>query len=66
MRVIFVDNVDPRTVGELFGGRIDQQGTCFNVVSKSGATLKTAAQFLVIRDLLRGRFGKKGTRTASS
>lgn len=59
MRVQFVDNVDPRTVGELLG-RIDLQGTVFNVVSKSGSTLETAAQFLVIRDLLRGRFGKKG------
>ncbi len=59
MRVHFVDNVDPRTVGELLG-RIDLQGTVFNVISKSGSTLETAAQFLVIRDLLRGRFGKKG------
>jgi glucose-6-phosphate isomerase len=59
MRVHFVDNVDPTTFGALLG-RIDLQGTCFNVVSKSGNTLETAAQFLVIRDMLRGRFGKKG------
>jgi len=51
--------VDPRTMGE-FLGRIDLQSTCFNVISKSGTTLETAAQFLVVRDLLRGRFGKKG------
>lgn len=59
MRVHFVDNIDPRTFGELLG-RVDLEGTCFNVVSKSGNTLETAAQFLVIRDMLRGRFGKKG------
>ncbi|MBI5494165.1 MAG: glucose-6-phosphate isomerase [Deltaproteobacteria bacterium] len=59
MKVHFVDNVDPRTVGELFG-RIDPMATVFNVVSKSGSTLETTAHFLVLRDLLRGRFGKKG------
>ncbi|MEW5854619.1 MAG: glucose-6-phosphate isomerase [Myxococcota bacterium] len=59
MKVHFIDNVDPRTVGELLG-RIDLTRTAFNVVSKSGSTVETAAQFLVVRDLLRGRFGKKG------
>jgi glucose-6-phosphate isomerase len=59
MRVHFVDNVDPRTAGELLG-RIDLTRTCVNVVSRSGTTVETAALFLVTRDLLRGRFGKKG------
>jgi glucose-6-phosphate isomerase len=57
-----VDNVDPT----YFGGVLDfcaaQPGglarTLFNVVSKSGETAETAAQFMVIRERLKSLLGK--------
>ncbi len=50
------DNVDPDLVGDLLDA-IDPAETLFNVVSKSGGTGETAAQFLIIVDLLRRRLG---------
>ncbi len=59
-RVFVVDNVDPA----YFGGVLDYcqshgglQRTLFNVVSKSGETAETAAQFMVIRDALKKALG---------
>ncbi len=62
-RMFVVDNVDPA----YFGGVLDYlqsvdpklERTLFNVVSKSGETAETAAQFMVIRDLLK-KHGRKG------
>ncbi len=51
-RLYVLDNVDPDTVGSLLD-RIDVRRTLFNVVSKSGTTAETMAQFLVIRERLR-------------
>jgi glucose-6-phosphate isomerase len=59
-RVFVVDNVDPAYFGSVLrfcehnGGL---KSTLFNVVSKSGETAETAAQFMVIRDLLRKSIG---------
>ncbi|MCB9840748.1 MAG: glucose-6-phosphate isomerase [Phycisphaeraceae bacterium] len=59
-RLFVLDNVDPMHVDavldacERLGGA---SGTLFNVVSKSGETAETAAQFMVIRDRLRQRLG---------
>ena len=61
-RMFVVDNVDPT----YFGGVLDfcaaQPGglgkTLFNVVSKSGETAETAAQFMIIRELLSKSVGK--------
>ncbi|MCX5688466.1 MAG: glucose-6-phosphate isomerase [Planctomycetota bacterium] len=61
-RMFVVDNVDPT----YFGGVLDycaaQPGglnrTLFNVVSKSGETAETAAQFMIIRERLRALLGK--------
>ncbi|MBL9031102.1 MAG: glucose-6-phosphate isomerase [Phycisphaerae bacterium] len=60
-RVFVVDNVDPAHFKSVLafceaspGGL---QRTLFNVVSKSGETAETAAQFMVIRDLLKRRLG---------
>lgn len=63
-RIFIVDNVDP----QYFGAVLDYclavdptlERTLFNVISKSGETAETAAQFMVIRDLLK-KHGRKGS-----
>lgn len=50
-RLYILDNVDPDTVAGLLD-RIDVRRTLFNVVSKSGTTAETMAQFLVVRQRL--------------
>jgi len=50
-RLFVLDNVDPYTIGPLLD-RIDVRRTLFNVISKSGTTAETMAQFLVVRDRL--------------
>ncbi len=49
------DNVDPVRMQALLD-IIEPEKTCFNVISKSGATSETMAQFLIIADILQ----KKG------
>jgi glucose-6-phosphate isomerase len=54
-----LDNVDPQQVRSFLDwidGRLDK--TIFNVISKSGRTAETAAQFLTICSLLEKRLGK--------
>ncbi len=51
-RFFVEDNVDPVRMKELLDV-IDVKKTCFNVISKSGATSETMAQYLIISDLLR-------------
>ena len=46
------DNVDPVRMKELLDV-IDLKKTCFNVISKSGATSETMTQYLIISDLLK-------------
>ena len=46
------DNVDPVRMKELLDV-IDVRKTCFNVISKSGATSETMTQYLIIADLLK-------------
>ena len=51
-----MDNVDPvqfANLLELLGSGLRK--TLFNVISKSGETAETAAQFLIVRDLLSKR-----------
>lgn len=57
-RLIICDNVDPDQLGPLFQ-QIDWAKTCINVVSKSGKTAETAAQFLIAREHLERRFGSE-------
>lgn len=45
------DNVDPVRMQALLD-IIEPEKTCFNVISKSGATSETMAQFLIIADIL--------------
>ena len=49
------DNVDPVRMQALLDV-IEPEKTCFNVISKSGATSETMAQYLIIADILK----KKG------
>ena len=64
-RLFVVDNVDPETFGAVLEFCESQNGglsrTLFNVVSKSGETAETAAQFMVIRDILARRIGAKAS-----
>ncbi len=57
-RLFVMDNVDP----DLLAGMLDVvepelSRTTFNVITKSGETVETVAQFLLIRDLLEQRLG---------
>ena len=45
------DNVDPERMAALLEV-IEPEKTCFNVITKSGATSETMAQYLIIRDQL--------------
>lgn len=57
-RIFVLDNIDPELVVP-FLDTINPRKTLFNVISKSGSTAETAAQFLIITDLLRKYLGKK-------
>ncbi|MFH1222912.1 MAG: glucose-6-phosphate isomerase, partial [Pseudomonadota bacterium] len=58
-RVTFADNVDPDYFTELMES-LDIKSTVFNVISKSGSTGETMAQFLYVYDALSKKLGKKG------
>ncbi len=62
-RLFVVDNVDPAYFGSIIRfireEDPDLERTVFNVVSKSGETAETAAQFITIRKLLIDTLGKK-------
>ncbi|MDY7082224.1 MAG: glucose-6-phosphate isomerase, partial [Halobacteria archaeon] len=47
----FLDNIDPDALERVLGS-IDVSDTVFNVVSKSGTTAETAANFAVVREIL--------------
>ena len=61
IRVHFPDNLDPEQFGDLLDS-LDLSRTAFNVISKSGGTLETMVQFLVVRDRLIERFGPSALR----
>lgn len=52
------DNVDPERMNALLDV-LDLNKTMFNVVTKSGATSETMAQYLIIMDILKKKFGDK-------
>ncbi len=56
-RLYVLDNIDPTTIGPIFE-RLDFSHTLFNVVSKSGTTAETMAQFLIVRDRLARELGE--------
>lgn len=61
-RLFVVDNVDPHYFGAVLdyirAVDPDLNRTCFNVVSKSGETAETAAQFMTVRRMLVDRHGQ--------
>lgn len=61
-RIFVVDNVDPGALGSVLAylDTVDPtlERTLFNVISKSGETAETAAQFMTIRSLLIERRGE--------
>jgi glucose-6-phosphate isomerase len=63
-RLFVLDNVDPDLVGAVLDEirRSDRsfEKTVVNVISKSGETAETAAQFLVLRTMLRQALGPRG------
>ena len=56
-RLFVADNIDPRTVGQLLD-IVDLNKTLFSVVSKSGSTSETMAQFMIIKDILEKELGR--------
>jgi glucose-6-phosphate isomerase len=57
-RLYVLDNVDPALIADtlaLLGRRL--KTTLVNVISKSGETAETAAQFMILRETLRRRLG---------
>ena len=48
-RLHVLDNVDPTSIGPLLD-RLDLRRTLFNVISKSGATAETMAQYLIVKE----------------
>jgi len=57
-RVTFADNIDPDYFAELMES-LDLKSTVFNVISKSGSTAETMAQFLYIYEKLLKKLGQK-------
>ena len=60
-RLHIVDNPDPFTMRGLLE-RVDPARTLFNVISKSGATAETMAQYLLVRDRVEVAVGSEAAR----
>ncbi len=62
-RLFVLDNVDPhlvhQTLQEVRRADPDLAHTCVNVISKSGETAETAAQFLITRSMLKAARGER-------
>ena len=57
-RIFIMDNVDP----EYFAGLldiIDPKKTLFNLISKSGGTAEPMSQYMVVREILRRKLGRR-------
>ncbi len=60
-RLFVLDNIDPDQFGSFLDFiRPKLKKTIFNVISKSGRTSETAAQFMIIREMLINELGKTG------
>ena len=56
-RLYVEDNIDPERMKALLDV-IDVKRTCFNVITKSGATAETMSQYLTVSELLKREVGK--------
>ena len=62
-RLFVFDNIDPPQLVSFLDWIDDKlDKTIFNVISKSGRTTETAAQFMIIRQLLLNKLGPNGLR----
>lgn len=62
-RLFVFDNVDPQQFGSFLDWISDKlDKTVFNVISKSGRTSETAAQFMIVSSLLVDKLGPEGLR----
>jgi glucose-6-phosphate isomerase len=59
-RLHVLDNVDPDTIAATLAA-LDLELTLFLVISKSGGTAETMAQYLIVRGALDARFGERAT-----
>jgi glucose-6-phosphate isomerase len=57
-RLYVADNIDPVTFGGLLD-QLDLSQTLFNVISRSGETAETLAQFLIVRERLERAVGPR-------
>lgn len=55
-RIFVEDNIDPERMQALLD-IIDIKKTCFNVITKSGATAETMSQYLIISEQLKKKIG---------
>jgi len=55
--VLVLDNIDPLSLSRALDG-LKLKRTVFNVISKSGSTVETMSQFMVVRERLEQRLGK--------
>jgi glucose-6-phosphate isomerase len=60
-RAFFVENIDPKTFSALLDF-IDLEKTVFNVITKSGTTVETLSQFLIIQKMLKETLGRSEVR----
>jgi len=60
-RAFFLENIDPKTFNTLLDF-IDLERTVFNVITKSGTTVETLSQFLIIQKMLNEKLGKSAVR----
>lgn len=56
-KLFVADNIDPAGFEGILRV-VDPEKTMFNVISKSGGTAETMSQFIIVRDMLKKRFGK--------
>lgn len=56
-RLYVEDNIDPERMASLLDV-IDVSKTCFNIITKSGATAETMSQYLIISELLKKKVGE--------
>jgi glucose-6-phosphate isomerase len=57
-RLVILDNVDPAFVGAALAS-MDPKRTLVTVIAKSGATAETVSTFLIVREWLRRKLGRR-------
>ena len=60
-RIFFLDNVDPATFSSVLD-LINLERTVFNIITKSGSTIETVSQFLIIHQMITEILGKDSVR----